>query len=400
MAEALKDRYGPEVVRGVAASIAAVFPAFAAAAFEADALDGYDTLSLMARVRRIADAMHRHLPPDYPRAVGILLAALEAARGGARRAAGVPSAAGASPTAGEPGAPGTWSAFAWLPHTFYVASHGLDPAHFELSMRAQHALTRACTAEFSLRAFLERHPERTLATLRAWTADPDEHVRRLVSEGTRPRLPWAARLPAFQRDPAPVLALLERLRDDPAEYVRRSVANNLNDIGKDHPDRLLETCARWLADAPAPRRALVRHALRTLTRRGDPRALALLGHGEPPALALEGLRLAPASAAIGGEVRVAFALREAAGQAQSLMLDLRVHYRKADGSARPRVFPPGAVAPGPGERREFGRRLSLRQMSTRTHHPGEHRVEVVANGAVLGAAAFALRAAQATDQSR
>ncbi len=130
-------------------------------------------------------------------------------------------------------ASGGMAAFLYMPHLFFVARHGLD--HFEDSMRAQHALTQLFTAEYSIRAFLEKHPEATLARLREWTADPSHHVRRLVSEGTRPRLPWAPRLRAFQKDPRPVLELLELLKDDPELYVRRSVANNLNDIGKDHP---------------------------------------------------------------------------------------------------------------------------------------------------------------------
>ena len=132
---------------------------------------------------------------------------------------------------------------------------------------------------FSVKHYLEQHPKATLAQLMAWTRDPSEHVRRLLSEGTRPRLPWASRLPAFQRDPAPVLALLERLKDDPALYVRRSVANNLNDIGKDHPDLLADTARSWLQDASPERRWIVQHALRSAVKRGEPGALVALGFG-------------------------------------------------------------------------------------------------------------------------
>ena len=165
-----------------------------------------------------------------------------------------------------------------MPHCFFVAEYGLD--HFEPSMQAHYQLTQRFTAEFSIRPFLIKHTEATLARLRQWARDPNEHVRRLVSEGTRPRLPWASRLPAFQADPAPVLALLELLKDDPALYVRRSVANNLNDIGKDHPRVLMQTAQRWMRDATPERAWVVRHALRWAVKQGDPAALKVLGFGK------------------------------------------------------------------------------------------------------------------------
>ena len=172
------------------------------------------------------------------------------------------------------------AAFLYMPHLFFVARHGLD--HFEDSMRAQYALTQRFTAEYSIRAFLEKHPEATLARLREWAADPSQHVRRLVSEGTRPRLPWAPRLRAFQKDPRPVLELLELLKDDPELYVRRSVANNLNDIGKDHPALLTAVAKRWLRGATPERRWIVDHALRSAVKRADAGALGALGYGARP----------------------------------------------------------------------------------------------------------------------
>ena len=247
MAEPLKNRFGPEVPKRIAATISAVHPQFDSRGFIAAVLDGFEALELMPRARHIAAALRRFLPKDYSRAANILIDSL-----GPKL----------ERDAGNGMAP-----FFYLPHVFYVAAHGLD--HFELSMRAQYELTQRFTAEFSIRPYLIHHPQRTLKTLATWSEDASVHVRRLVSEGTRPRLPWAMRLPAFQRDPQPVLALLERLKDDPELYVRRSVANNLNDIGKDNPDALLKTAARWLKNAPAPRAALVRHALRSSIKAGD-----------------------------------------------------------------------------------------------------------------------------------
>ena len=135
--------------------------------------------------------------------------------------------------------------------------------------------TRRFSAEFSIRFFLLQETERTLARLMEWTRDSDPHVRRLCSEGSRPRLPWAQRLPAFVRDPRPTLPILEALKDDPDLYVRRSVANHLGDIAKDHPQLVFEICERWAGGASPERKWLIRHAVRHPAKKGVKAALRL-----------------------------------------------------------------------------------------------------------------------------
>jgi 3-methyladenine DNA glycosylase AlkC len=255
-------------------------------------------------------------------------------------------------------------------------------------MRAQYELTQRFTAEFSIRVFLERYPEATLARLREWARDPNVHVRRLVSEGTRPRLPWAPRLRSFQDDPRPVLELLELLKDDPELYVRRSVANNLNDIGKDNPAALVETCRRWLDGASAERRWLVRHALRSAVKRGDPDALALLGFGAEAVVAVRDLRIEPTVAPIGGSVTVAVELANESAETQPLLVDLRIHFVKANGKTSPKVFKLKELELEPGASARLGKTISLAQHSTRTHYPGRHRVELLVNGRASEAGAF------------
>jgi 3-methyladenine DNA glycosylase AlkC len=338
--------------------LAAVCADFDAAAFERQALAGYEALELMPRARHIAAAMHAHLPADYPGAIAAILASL------------------GPPLDDEPN-PGLGS-FLYLPHVFYVAEHGLG--HFELSMQAQHALTQRFTAEFSIRPYLERHREATLARLRQWAADPSVHVRRLVSEGTRPRLPWAPRLRDFQRDPTPVLALLELLRDDPALYVRRSVANNLNDIGKDHPDILAATASRWLRDAPPERQWLVRHALRSAIKRGEPGALAALGYGDAAALSLGQASCTPARPRLGGSVVIAFTVTNASRRRQRAIVDFRIHFVKAGGKASAKTFKLKAVDLAPGDSTTLRKTVSLADLTTRRHYPGRHAVEAQING--------------------
>jgi 3-methyladenine DNA glycosylase AlkC len=162
-----------------------------------------------------------------------------------------------------------------MPLTHYVGRNGLK--HFDLSMMLLKEMTKRSSSEFDIRYFLLDSPLRAISILQEWTQDPNQHVRRLVSEGTRPRLPWAMRLPVFIEDPSPLIPLLDALKDDEEEYVRRSVSNNLNDIAKDHPDVVAGIARQWLKGASKNRQRLVRHACRTLIKQGHKETLAALG---------------------------------------------------------------------------------------------------------------------------
>ncbi|MGH2708582.1 MAG: DNA alkylation repair protein, partial [Actinomycetota bacterium] len=218
----------------------------------------------------------------------------------------------------------------YMPHVFFVQKYGLDD--FEAAMRVQYELTKRFSAESSIRAFLVRYPENTYARLVEWAHDESVHVRRLVSEGTRPRLPWAPRLRAFQEDPRPVIALLELLKDDPERYVQRSVANNLNDIGKDHPDLAVEVCRRWSTGASPGREWIVRHALRSLVKEAHRGALETLGVGGKPNVSVTGVRLVPPSVKLGGELRFSFEIASTGDRVQELLIDYAVHFVKANGA--------------------------------------------------------------------
>lgn len=369
MAEPLRNHFDERIPRTIASRIAIVWPEFPADRFIADALDGYELLGLMDRGRHIARVLRRHLPEDYAEALEILLRSV-----------------GDRPVRSE--GDGGMASFLYLPHVCFVAEFGLDD--FRRSMDALYVLTQRFTGEFAIRPFIEHHERESLAVLRKWASDPDPHVRRLVSEGTRPRLPWAARLRRFQEDPAPVLDLLEMLRDDPELYVRRSVANNLNDIGKDHPDVLIEVARRWMEGASEERRALVRHALRSLVKRGDPDALRILGFGDAADFAIADVRIAPEEVPAGGRVSISFNVRGTGPRARRLLVDLRVHYVKASGRASPRVFKLKSVELEPGGVASFRKSLSLADLTTRRHYAGRHRVEALVNGQAVPLGSFVL----------
>jgi 3-methyladenine DNA glycosylase AlkC len=257
----LKHLLGSEAIDCLARNIRLVHPQFDAQPFCRTALDGLEPLGIMQRGQHLASVLRQFLPDQYSEATEILLASL-------------------TPPLRQTDENGL-AVFFYLPHVFFVAEYGLEAKNnggrdpFEISMRAQYELTKRFSAEFSLRPFLIQQPARTMSRLFEWTTDPDPHVRRLCSEGTRPRLPWAKRIPAFIANPSPSIPILEALKDDPSLYVRRSVANHLGDIAKDHPDVVFAICERWLSGASNEVKWLVRHALRHPAKRENRTALRL-----------------------------------------------------------------------------------------------------------------------------
>lgn len=380
MAEPLKNQYGPEIPHRIADMINAVYPEFRRHVFLDHVLPDYESLELMPRGWRMADGLFRALPDSYPKAIDILLDSLPPAK---------PAISQTSPTQDREG--GSLAPFLFMPHTFFVARYGLDDV--ESSMRAQYELTQRFTAEFSIRPFLQQHQQATLKRLQDWIDDPSEHVRRLISEGTRPRLPWAARLPDFQRDPAPVLALLEQLKDDDSLYVRRSVANNLNDIGKDHPDVLLATTENWARDGSAQRQWIIRHALRNLIKEGQPRALALFGFKTASNIALRDIVIRPATTTVGDSINFSVTIANEGDQRQALLIDFQVHFVKANGGSRAKVFKLTQTSLDANASISVGKRVSLAPMTTRKLYAGEHRIDLLINGQCHPLGAFELRMA-------
>jgi 3-methyladenine DNA glycosylase AlkC len=373
MADTLKGFFSPALVRRLAKDIARVHPAFPERAFIKSATSGLDELELLDRGRHIARALATHLPDDYAAAVGVLLRSL-----GPEHASDELLGVGMAP-------------FFYLPHTIFVAERGLE--HFDLSMHAQYELTKRFSAESSIRAYIAKDSERTFTVLRKWTTDPNAHVRRLVSEGTRLRLPWAMRVAWLDAHPERVLELLDRLKDDPSTLVRRSVANNLNDLGKVYPELLTRTCAAWLAGASPERHALVEHALRSAVKRGDATALKLLGYGKKASIAVESIRFDPPRVAIGGRVSMTFVLRGKSARAQELLVDVAVHFVKANGAA-PKVFKVKRVTLPPRGKVALSTSFSLAVHTTRVPRPGKHAVEVIVNGQRYDAGAFEVTSAR------
>ncbi len=376
MPEPFKTFLDAPLVHSAAAHLHRAWPAFDRDTFVARATQGLDALELKARALQIADALAHTLPSDFCEAAAVLEAAL----------ASVEPDDNASGAATRDDGLSGW--ILWSAGEF-VAQRGL--AHPARALQALHAITQRFTAEFAIRPFLVTHPEHTLRTLATWVHDPSSHVRRLVSEGSRPRLPWGLQLKALIADPSPTLPLLRALQDDPSAYVRRSVANHLNDIAKDHPALVAEWLETHLPSAGPARRALLKHASRTLIKRGDARVLAAWGLGA----AFRGsatLSVTPRRARVGDTVTLSLVLQGArTRQPQRLAIDYAVHHVKADGRTSPKVFKGWVCELAPAASRTFEKRHSLRPITTRRYYAGRHRVTVQVNGTEVAEASFELR---------
>lgn len=373
MPEPFKNLFNITMIGEMAGHLVRVAPDFDQERFVALASDGLEGMELKQRAGQITGALDACLPRDFPAAAAVLRAALHPETEVDLSGRGMDGR----------GIRG----WAVMPMADHVAARGLDD--FELGLDVLGEMTMRFSAEFAVRPFLIHDPERGMARMRIWAGSGNFHQRRLASEGCRPRLPWGLRLRPFVEDPEPVIALLGMLRDDPSDYVRRSVANNLNDIAKDHPDRIAALAAEWLVGAGPERLRLVRHACRGLIKQGHAGILGALGYA-PPELCLEELVVSTPIVRFGEGVTFEITLRSEAAVERRIVLDYAIHHRKAKGGTSPKVFKWRDMVLAPGARVTLNRHHAMRPITTRVYRDGGHAVEIIANGVSLGLAAFEL----------
>jgi 3-methyladenine DNA glycosylase AlkC len=318
------------------------------------------------RVDAVRDALLADLPGDYAQFATIVRDALR-----------------------DPGFSG------WLiaPVAEAVASRALaapQTGAFDDGLALLAELTPRLTAEFAIRPFLAADFDRALPAVLAWTAHPDEHVRRLASEGTRPRLPWGKQIAAILARPDSTLPILNALYRDPSEYVRRSVANHLNDLSRAHPDLVVRVATGWLADPDENTPRTVRHALRTLVKQGHPAAMALLGFAPLPGLVVTGPRLGATTISFGGALPFDFTLENRDDQPVLVAIDYIIYHQKANGTLSPKVFKLATRTLAPGESATIARKHAFKPITTRVYYPGEHAIALQVNGQVIGRTTFHL----------
>jgi len=350
MAEKLKDMFfTSSSIKAMADVLKRYYPDFDKKRFVSLVFDdGFESKELKARMRHTTQCLRQVLPKSYKKALSVLRKAAPHVKG-----------------------------FEAMCLPDYVELYGLDD--WDLSLDALALFTKYASSEFAVRPFIIRDPKRAMAFMGKLAKDKDANVRRFASEGCRPRLPWAMAIPAFKKDPSLILPILEKLRDDDSEFVRRSVANNLNDISKDHPKLVLDTCERWFGKSTNTD-WIIKHACRTMLKAGDSRAMLLFGFGDPKHIAVKKFTLDKKKLAIGGNTQFAFTLQVAAKGACKVRLEYAVHFARAGGGVSKKVFKITENSFAPGEHAVI-KKHSFVDMSTRRHHPGEHRITIIVNGA-------------------
>jgi 3-methyladenine DNA glycosylase AlkC len=382
MPEAFKNNFNADVINNIAHYLSEASHkhklAFDDESFVKQASNELDTLELKARSNQIAAALDQHMPADFGEAVILIESALAP-----------PSKDETIQfTTDDKGLAG-WM---MMPITDYIAEASLrdNAKYFTQGLDLLHACTQRFSAEFSIRPFLRDHASKTLDVLATWATDQNVHVRRLVSEGSRPYLPWGLRLQAFAKDPTPILPLLAQLKDDPSEYVRRSVANNLNDIAKDHPDKVVEIVSTWWDEGNKDRTRLIKHACRTLIKDGHSGALALFGY-TPAKLGNLTLFLSQKVVNWGGEQEITLFIQNQQNRAQNLLIDYAMHHQKANGKMSPKVFKWTSLILKAGEQKTLTKKHSFKPVTTRKYYAGSHKVEILVNGKAFAADDFELK---------
>ncbi|MET0886190.1 MAG: DNA alkylation repair protein [Mycetocola sp.] len=345
---------GPHVAEGLARGVAAAIPEAKLTYLQAAApkLDG---LTLRERSDVLRDALLSDVPGTYAELDSVV-----------RKAAQSPSFSG------------------WLiwPVTSAVATRAVQEdteAAFDSALELLAALTGGLSSEFAIRTLLRHDPQQALTTMLAWTASPDEHVRRLASEGSRPYLPWSVRVPALIESGGATIAILDALYLDESDYVRRSVANHLNDLSRDEPELVVATARRWLSGPDVHTPALVRRGLRTLIKRGDKDALALLGY-QGVDITFGPPELEEIDIPFGGTIRFRATVQNDSSEAARVAIDYVIHHRRISGAMTPKVFKLTTAEILPGEAVKIERAHSFRAISTRRYYPGTHAVGLQVNG--------------------
>lgn len=370
----MKNFYNLPLIELTAELLAKNYPEFDQAGFIKLAADDIENRELKDRANQIFLGFKDFLPNDYKSAVNLLISTL---------APVVNDQDLDELTSTKKGLAG------WIimPMTQYVGELGQHELAF--SMEALRQLTKRFTSEFGIRYYFIEQPEASLAILTDWLQDPCRHVRRLISEGTRPLLPWAMQIPEFKQDPTQVIKLLEQLKDDSSEYVRRSVANNLNDIAKDHPDLVANIATKWLKSASKNRQRLVKHACRTLIKQGHSTTLAAFGY--QPAETLEvNLMLSSTQVEFGDQQVLTCEITNPSAETHKILLDYVIYHQKANGKLAPKVFKWKELELTAGQSITLSKKHAFVPITTRKYYHGEHACALQLNGAEQESISFLL----------
>ncbi|MCB0557303.1 MAG: DNA alkylation repair protein [Lewinellaceae bacterium] len=367
MSTLLKDRYNPAFYDQFCHALASVLRGFDATSFQALIFDEqWEARELKDRMKHTSTILHHFLPQPFEKAAGAILDIVQALEAG-----GI-----------------TENALEYMFFPDYIERFGLE--HYAVSVRTMEELTPFTSCEFAVRPFIKKYEGKMLEQMLGWSEHANHHVRRLASEGSRPRLPWAMALPELKKDPSPVLPILENLKADSSEYVRRSVANSLNDISKDNPDIALSVFRDWIGRTLETDR-LVKHGCRTLLKQGLPEVMELFGYSSSRDVELKNVQIHTPIVSIGGQLEFSFQLLNQGQHPALIRLEYGLYYLRANSAHSRKVFKISERAYPPGSATLIKRKQSFRPITTRWYYPGPHELSLIVNGVEVVKKIFKLR---------
>ena len=356
MAEPLKYMYNDRFFQQLTRHCADILPGFNAAQFNANfTTSEWDSLELKQRVRHVANAMAAQLTGKFKQDIKVVTRLIQHIQKEL----------------------GDVSTFQHIFLADYIEQYGID--HPAESLKAMEFATILSSCEFAIRPFIVKYPDLVMSQMLTWTQHKHASIRRLASEGCRPRLPWGMALVAFKKDPSPVLPILEELKNDPSEYVRKSVANNLNDIAKDNPDVVKDIIRRWQGNSKETD-WILKHGSRTMLKKADEHTLSLFGVSAVKSVLVKDLTVKSASIPIGGELNFSFTLSHKEPKPTLLRVEYMIYYMKASGTTTKKIFKVTENTFEPNRSYTITRKQSFKDMTTRKHYPGQHHLAIVVNG--------------------
>jgi len=363
MADPIKNIYNYELLHKVAVDIKFVYSHFNVDDFLKSIMDeAWDNLELKDRIYRISTVLGKYLPPNYGAAIGVIDKVVMNY--------------------------GTWHTGAGGFFPVFVEIYGQDEMDWDLSMGALERYTPYASSEIAVRPFIIKHEDRMMAQMYVWSKHENECVRRLASEGCRPALPWAPALNSFKKDPAPILPILSQLKTDTSIHVRKSVANNLNDISKTHPDLVVQLAKDWYGKHEYTD-WIVKHGCRTLLKKGNHDVLAIFGYENTSSVDVDGFAFKTASVLIGEDMIFSFSV--SVNEAAKVRLEYGVDYAKSNGNRNRKIFQISEISLKENQRKSYAKTHSFADVSTRKHYPGTHSITLIVNGVERGTLDFELK---------
>ena len=357
MAEPLKNIYNDLFFDELKTCLKKILPGIDTTRFQAAVKNKHwPTMELKQRMRQLSTVLHDHLPGDYKNKISLLIKLVDVLPANSKV---------------------QYSGLAYMYIPDFLAQYGLQ--NFAVSLKAMEKINMVTSCEFAIRPFLLADEKRVMKQMLAWSKHRHENIRRFSSEGCRPRLPWGAAIPSLKKDPSPVLPILEHLKSDTSVYVQKSVANNLNDISKDHPQLVIEIVKTWQGQSPVTD-WIIKHACRGLLKSGHKEVLHLFGTGSHIKCEVSNFKINKKTLPVGQQFEFSFELLLLDKADTKLRIEYAVYYQKANGTLSKKVFKINEGLYSPGRQYVIARKHSFKDLTTRKHHAGHHYIAIIVNG--------------------